>query len=106
MATQLHMITAVVQSKVGDEVIAAAINAGATGATYFDAEGTGIRQRLGPQARDIEASKRAVFIVTEQGRTDAVFAAVVKAGKLEDPGQGFACVQEVLKAVGFVAARR
>lgn len=106
MANQLRMITAVVQSKLGDEVVDAAIKAGATGATYYAAEGTGIRQRLGPQATSIEASKRVVHIVVEQGDADAVFAAVVKAGKLEDPGQGFACVQEVLKAVGFVAARR
>jgi nitrogen regulatory protein PII len=47
-----------------------------------------------------------VFVVTEQEHTDAVFDAVVKAAHLDDPGQGFACVQEVLKAVGFLAPRR
>lgn len=106
MANNLHLITAVVQSKIGDDAIAAAIAAGATGATYFGAEGTGIRQRLGPMAANIEPSKRVIFIVVEPSKSDAVLDAVVKTAKLEDPGQGFASVQEVLKAVGFVAARR
>jgi nitrogen regulatory protein PII len=107
MANKLHLITAVVQRKIGEAVVDAAIKAGATGATFFYAEGTGTRQRLGPVAgQEIDASKRTVFIVTDESHTDAVFDAVVKAGKLEDPGQGFACVQEVLKAVGFVAPRR
>jgi nitrogen regulatory protein PII len=107
MANKLHLITAVVQRKIGDAVIEAAIKAGATGATYFYAEGTGTRQRLGPAAAsEISGSKRAVFIVTDETHTDAVFDAVVKSAKLDDPGQGFACVQEVLKAVGFLAPRR
>lgn len=107
MPKKLHLITAVVQRKVGDSVIDAAIKAGATGATYFYAEGTGTRQRLPPAAaEEISSSKRAVFIVTEESHTDAVFDAVVKAAKLDDPGQGVAFVQEVLKSVGFLAPRR
>lgn len=106
MANKLHLITAVVQRKVGDAAVDAAMKAGATGATYFGADGTGIRQRLGPLSAEIEASKRVVFIVTDAAHTDAVLDAVVKTAKLEDPGQGFAFVQDVIKAVGFVAARR
>jgi nitrogen regulatory protein PII len=107
MVNKLQFITAVVQRRIGDAVVDAAIRAGATGATYCDAEGTGTRQRLGPSAaQGIEGSKRAIFIVTDAATTDAVFDAVVKAGNLENPGQGFACVQDVIKAVGFVAPRR
>jgi nitrogen regulatory protein P-II 1 len=107
MPKKLHLITAVVQRKIGDAVVDAALKAGATGATFFYAEGTGTRQRLGAAAaQEISGSKRAVFIVTDESHTDAVFDAVVKAAKLEDPGQGFACVQDVLKAVGFIAPRR
>lgn len=101
-----HLITAVVQQKAGDAAIDAAIKAGATGATFFPAEGTGIRQRLGPVGGEIEATKRVVTIVTDPAQTDGVLAAVVKAAKLDDPGQGFAWVQEVVNAVGFVASRR
>lgn len=107
MAKKLHLITAVVQRKIGEEVVEAAIKAGATGATFFYAEGTGTRQRLpAAAAQEISGSKRVVFVVTDEANTDAVFDAVVKTARLEDPGQGFACVQEVLKAVGFLAPRR
>ncbi|MBI3554440.1 MAG: P-II family nitrogen regulator [Elusimicrobia bacterium] len=98
---KLHLITAVVQHKVGDAVISAALKAGATGATYFFAEGTGVRQSVG--GSDIEIAKRAVFIVTDPGKTDSVLASVISTAHLDQPGQGFACVQEVIKAVGFVS---
>ena len=97
----LNLITAVVQHKVGDRVILAAIKAGATGATYFFAEGTGVRQTV-TGADDIEIAKCVIFIVVDPGKTDAVLDAVVKTANLSAPGQGFACVQEVMKAVGFV----
>jgi nitrogen regulatory protein PII len=35
---------------------------------------------------------------------DAVLAAVTQAAELDKPGQGFAYVQEVIKAVGFSPA--
>lgn len=104
MPKTLRLITAVVQHKVGDQVITAALKAGATGATYFFAEGTGVRQAV--HANNIEIAKRAVFIVVDATKTEKVLAAVVKAGGLDKLGQGFACVQEVLKAVGFLPARR
>jgi nitrogen regulatory protein P-II 1 len=96
---KFHLITAVVQHKVGDRVIDAALKAGATGATYFFAEGTGVRQHVGA---DVEIAKQSIFIVVEPSKTDKVLDAVVEAGKLNQPGQGFACVQDVLRAVGFV----
>jgi nitrogen regulatory protein PII len=102
MPNSLRLITAVVQHKVGDKVLDAALTAGATGATYFFAEGTGVRQAVHNDS--IEVAKRAVFIVVETAKADTVLAAVVAAGGLDKPGQGFACVQEVLKAVGFVSA--
>lgn len=98
---KLHLITAVVQHKVGDKVIEAALKAGATGATYFFAEGTGVRQHVNS---DVEIAKRSIFIVVDKTKTDVVLDAVIEAGRLSQPGQGFACVQEVLRAVGFVPA--
>lgn len=106
MANNHHLITAIVQAKAGDATIDAAIKAGATGATFYGAEGTGIRQRLGPVAKEIEATKRVLMIVTEPANTDAVLAAIVKSAQLDNPGQGFAWVQEVVKTVGYITSRR
>ncbi len=96
---KLQLITAVVQHKVGDKVIEAAIQAGATGATYFFAEGTGVRQHVNSE---VEIAKRSIFIVVDKTKTDKVLDAVIEAAKLNQPGQGFACVQDVIRAVGFV----
>ena len=106
MAKKLHLITAVVQHKLGNQVVEASLAAGATGATYFYAQGTGVRQTLGATGEDIEVGKRVVFIVTEPAKTDAVLAAIVATAKLDEPGQGFASVTEIVKAVGLAAVQR
>lgn len=101
-AKKLHLITAVVQQKVGNQTLNAALEAGATGATYYYAQGTGVRQAVG--AADVEVDKRVILIATDPKRTDAVLKAVVETAGLSSPGQGFAYVQEVVKAVGFLSA--
>ncbi len=97
----LRLLTVVVQRKRGDRVLDAAMKAGATGATFFYAQGTGVRQAMGLLGMFIEAEKQVVFLVTSPEKVDAVLEAVTAAGELDQPGQGFAYVQEVVKAVGF-----
>lgn len=102
-AEKLHLLTIVVQRKLGDAVLDAALAAGATGATFFYAQGTGVRQTLGFLGAFIESEKQVVFVVTDPAHADAVLEAVTGAGRLREPGMGFAYVQEVVKAVGFLA---
>lgn len=102
----LRLLTVVVQRKLGERVLDAALKAGATGATFFYAQGTGVRQRLGVLGQLIEAEKQVVFVVTHAAEADRVLDAVAKAGELHKPGYGFAYVQEVLKAVGYVEPPR
>ena len=97
----LRLLTVVVQRTLGERVLDAALKAGATGATFFYAQGTGVRQKLGVLGALIEAEKQVVFVVTTAERVDRVLAAVTAAGGLDRPGYGFAYVQEVLKAVGY-----
>lgn len=99
---KLRLLTVVVQRKLGDRVVEAALKAGATGATFFYAQGTGVRQILGFLGQFIEPEKQVVFVVTTEDRVDKVLAAVSEAGELNKTGYGFAYVQEVLEAVGFV----
>lgn len=98
---KLHLLTIVVQRKHGDKVLDAALKAGATGATFFYAQGTGVRQTLGLFGAFIESEKQVVFVVTDPEHAESVLQAVTEAGQLDKPGQGFAYVQEVVKAVGF-----
>ena len=99
--TKLHLLTIVVQRKLGEAVLDAALKAGATGATFFYAQGTGVRQKLGLMGMFVEAEKQVVFVVTDPTHAESVMKAVTVAGKLDQPGQGFAYVQEVIKTVGF-----
>ena len=98
---KLHLLTIVVQRKLGDAVLDAALEAGAAGATFFYGQGTGVRQKLGMLGMFVEAEKQVIFVVTDPEKADKVLQAAAKAGRLDKPGQGFAYVQEVVKAVGF-----
>ncbi|HYC48312.1 MAG TPA: P-II family nitrogen regulator [Burkholderiales bacterium] len=98
----LRLLTVVAQRKLGERVLDAALKAGATGATFFYAQGTGVRQRLGVLGQLIEAEKQVVFVVTTADRADTVLAAVSAAAELHKPGYGVAYVQDVLKVVGFM----
>lgn len=96
-----HLITVVVQKKHGYRVLDAASKAGATGATFFPAQGTGIRQTMGTLGLLIEPEKQVILIATAMDKTDAILGAVAAAGELDQIGRGFAYVQEVVKTVGF-----
>ena len=98
----LRLITAVVQRSHGDRVVDAALKAGATGVTFFYAQGSGVRQRLGVFGHLIEAEKEVMFVVTTAEQVDKVLRAVTEAGELEKAAYGFAYVQEVIDAVGFI----
>lgn len=99
---KLRLLTVVVQRRLGERVLDAALKAGATGATFFYAQGTGVRQMLGLLGRLIEAEKQVVFVVTTEDHANKVLEAVTEAGELRKPGYGFAYVQEVVKAIGFI----
>lgn len=99
---KLDLITAVVRRTLADVSLKAAIDAGATGVTHFPAEGTGVRQKLGYAGTLIEAEKQVLWIVTPKAETKKVLSAVVAAANLSLPGEGFAFVEEVTEAIGFV----
>lgn len=99
---KLDVITCIVQRGESDKVTRAAIEAGAQGATTFYARGVGVRQKLGMLGALIQPEKEVILIVTKSQQTDAVFDAAVRAGRLDRPGMGFAYVQKVERAVGFL----
>lgn len=99
----LRLLTAIVQRKLGERVVDAALKSGATGVTYFYAQGSGVRQRLGIFGQLIDPEKQVVLIVTTADQVDKVLAAVSEAGELQKAAYGFAYVQEVTHAIGFVA---
>ena len=98
----LNLITCIVQRGRAERVVDAALKAGAPGATYYYGRGTGVRQKLGVLSKLIVPEKEIIQIVTKRDQTDSVFEAVIKAGKLDRKGQGFAYIHKIDRAVGFL----
>lgn len=98
----LSLITCIVQRGRAEKVVDAALKAGAPGATYYYGRGTGVRQKLGVLSKLIVPEKEIILIVTKDSQIDTVFAAVVKAGKLDRKGQGFAYTHKLDRAIGFL----
>jgi nitrogen regulatory protein PII len=100
----LKSIICIVQRGKADKIIDAALKAGAEGATSFYAHGTGVRQKLGFIGKFIQAEKEVVLIVVKNKQTESVFQDMVKTGELDKPGKGFAFIQSIEKAIGFLGA--
>lgn len=99
---QIKSITCIVESGTASEVVRSALNAGAQGATIFFGVGTGIRQKVGEIGKKINPDKDIITIVTYEDTVEKIFDAMVEAGKLKEPAKGFAFIQNVDKAIGFL----
>jgi nitrogen regulatory protein P-II 1 len=102
----LEVITCVVQRGKADKVAKAALDAGAGGATIFFARGMGLREKLGLLGLAIVPEKEVIMILCGKAATPTIFAAVVKAAKLDVPGMGIAYVFPITAVAGFVAPGR
>ncbi len=98
----LNLITCIVQRGRAEKVVDAALKAGAPGATYYYGRGTGVRQKLGVLSKLIVPEKEIILIVAKEDHTESVFDAVIKAGKLDKKGQGFAYIHKIDRAIGFL----
>lgn len=101
----LKMIIAVVQRGHADVPVSAAIKAGAPAATVCFGRGQGMRERLGPLGIAIQPEKEIILIVLEEWLCDQVLNAMVKAGRLDQPGVGFVFIVPVDRSVGFIEAQ-
>jgi len=101
----LKMIMAIIQRGKADKTVSAAIQAGAPAATVFYGRGQGIRERLGLLGLAIQPEKEIIIIIVEEKLIDQVLEAMVKAGKLDQPGVGFVFVVPVDRALGMLEAQ-
>jgi nitrogen regulatory protein PII len=83
------------------DVVEAAQNAGAKGATVINGRGSGIHETSKIFAFDIEPEKEIVLILTEKEITEQVCDAIVEKTGLDAPGKGIMFVQNVKKVYGI-----
>ncbi len=100
--TDVALITCIVQRGMADQVVQAAQDAGAQGATIYYARGGGVRERLGILGLAVEVEKEVINIVVASDHVDRVFERMYVAGKLDTPGMGFLYVTPLEKAGTFI----
>lgn len=100
--TDVALITCIVQRGIADDVVVAAQEAGAQGATIFYARGTGVRERLGIVGLAVEVEKEVITIVVADDQVDRVFEKIYLAGKLDTPGMGIMYVTPLEKAATYI----
>lgn len=98
--TNFNVIFTIVERGKGEVIIKATHDAGAEGATLFFGRGTGIHEHRKILGIPIEPEKEIVITLIEKEKTDAILEAILKAGKLNEPGRGRAFVVSVEKMVG------
>jgi nitrogen regulatory protein PII len=100
--TDVSLITCIVQRGLADNIVAAAQEAGAQGATIFFARGGGVRERLGILGLAVEVEKEVINIIAANDQVDRIFERMYIAGNLDTPGMGFIYVTQLEKAGTFI----
>jgi nitrogen regulatory protein P-II 1 len=100
--TDISLITCVVQRGKADDIIKAAQEVGAQGATAFYARGGGIRERLGVLGLAIEVEKEIINILVANDQIDRIFEKMYIAGQLDTPGMGIMYVTPLEKAATYI----
>jgi nitrogen regulatory protein P-II 1 len=100
--TDVALITCIVQRGIADDIVHAAREAGAQGATIFYAKGTGVRERLGIFGVALEVEKEVVNIVVSTDQADRIFENIYFAGNLDTPGMGMMYITPLEKAATYV----
>lgn len=96
------LITCIVERGRAEKVVNAAMNAGAEGATIYYGRGVGVRQKIGWKGLLVKPEKEVILIATKGEETNKVFDAVVESANLNKPGNGFAFLHRIDRAVGFL----
>ena len=100
--TDALLITCVIQKDQAEQVLEAAKNAGAQGATISYAQGTGIRERMGLIGVTIDEQKEVIRIIVSEEQANLVFEAMYLVGKLDTPGKGIMYMVKLDRVATYV----
>ena len=100
--SETNLITCVLQSGLAEDVLDAAKNCGAQGATISYGRGTGIRERMGLMGVAIDEQKEVIRIIVSDEQADRVFDAMYLAGKLDTPGKGIMFMTKLDRVATFI----
>ena len=96
-----HLVVSTVKPDYTEDVVDAAKDAGATGATIIPARGVGVHEAKTFFGLTLEANSDVIlFLLTEAG-VDPVLEAINRAGEFQKPGTGIAFVIPVERTIGL-----
>ena len=100
--SEANLITCVLQTGLAENVLDAAKNCGAQGATISYARGTGIRERMGLLGVTIDEQKEVIRIIVSEEQADRVFEAMYLAGGLDTPGKGIMFMTKLERVATYI----
>ncbi len=98
---RFKLILSSVKTTVTDDIVDAAKEAGATGATIIPARGTGIREAKTFFGLTLEAQTDIVMFLVEEHLVHTILDSIKKAGKFEKPGTGIAFTLPIENVIGL-----
>lgn len=99
---RFRLLVAIVSQGACSPLVDAAKAAGAEGATIVRGRGTGLHESAKFLGVPIEPEKDVVLVLVPEGVADAVLEAMVRAGKLDEPGNGIVFMLDVPRVAGIV----
>ena len=102
LLTDVVLITCVVASGRGEDVVKAARGAGAGGALIHSAHGVGIRERVGVLGIAIEAEKDVVKMLVGSEQAQTVANTISSVAELDRPGGGLLYLTPLESASTYV----
>jgi nitrogen regulatory protein PII len=100
--TDALLITCVIQKDQAEQVLDAAKNAGAQGATISYAQGTGIRERMGLIGVTIDEQKEVIRIIVSEDQSNLIFETLYLAGEMDKPGRGIMYMSKLDRVATFI----
>ena len=102
--TDVSLITCIVQRGQADDIVNAAQEAGAQGATIHYGQGSGMQEVLGILSVAIDMEKEIINIVVGDDQADRIYERMYIAGKLDTPGMGIMYMTRLEKAATYIPA--
>lgn len=98
---EFQLIVSIVNKGHCGTVIDSSLEAGAEGGTIITGRGSGIHEKAKIFSFAIEPEKDIILTLVPSDRTEKVLDAIVKATKLNEPGNGIAFILDVEKTTGI-----
>jgi len=100
-AFMYKIINVIVEKGKAEDVVEAAVKAGARGGTIINARGSGVHETSRLFSMDIEPEKEIVMILSPKEKVEGIVASIGQDLKMDVPGNGIIYVQDVEEVYGL-----